>query len=177
MATSATDSVSKKEDESARARSKWRWTDGHGRKSARKLEGGTRERGSPLFIGEWRGRNFRAKIIRGERGRENGRASEGHGRLTRCRRRSSGGAWPHFCLKLRKGTEKEGRKDVVKIYRAREGEGREGSPMANATKGRKGGREGGRHFPQKIKQISFLMGLDVGGGDNRASLAAWNKTP
>ena len=43
MATSATDSVSKKEDESARARSKWRWTDGHGRKSARKLEGGTRE--------------------------------------------------------------------------------------------------------------------------------------
>ena len=76
MATSATDSVSKKEDESAHARSKWRWTDGHGRKSARKLEGGTRERGSPLFIGEWRGRNFRAKIIRGERGRENGRASD-----------------------------------------------------------------------------------------------------
>ena len=50
--------------------------------------------------------------------------------------------------------------------------------MANATKGRKGGREGGRHFPQKIKQISFFMGLDVGGGgDNRAcKLAAWNKT-
>ena len=48
--------------------------------------------------------------------------------------------------------------------------------MANATKGREG-KERGRHFPQKIKQISFLMGLDVGGGDNRASLAAWNKTP
>ena len=176
MATSATDSVSKKEDESARARSKWRWTDGHGRKSARKLEGGTRE-GEPTFHRgmerkELSGQNYQGR----EGGRENGRAGERHGRLTRWRRRSSGGAWPHFCLKLRKGTEKEGRKDVVKIYRAREGEGREGSPMANATKGREG-KERGRHFPQKIKQISFLMGLDAGGGDNRASLAAWNKTP
>ena len=53
--------------------------------------GGGREGGSPLFIGEWRGRNFRAKIIRGGSERDGGtegerewaseRSSERQGRL------------------------------------------------------------------------------------------------
>ena len=78
MATSATDSVSKKEDESARARSKWRWTDGHGRKSARKLEGGTRE-GEPTFHRgmerkELSGQNYQGREKEGEWA--SGRASD-----------------------------------------------------------------------------------------------------
>ena len=158
MATSATDSVSKKEDESARARSKWRWTDGHGRKSARKLEGGTRER-EPTFH-----RGMERKELSGQnyQGRERERewASERHGRLTRWRRRSSGGAWPHFCLKLRKGTEKEGRKEGRRKDLSRKGGRREGGREAQwqmqPKEGR--GRKGADIFHRKLSRYRSSWG-------------------
>ena len=157
MATSATDSVSKKEDESARARSKWRWTDGHGRKSARKLEGGTRERGSPLFIGEWRGRNFRAKIIRGERERMGERATwETDSLAASVERRSVAAFLPEIAERDRKGRKEGRRKDLSRKGRRREG-GREAQWQMQPKEGREEGK-GADIFHRKLSRYRSSWG-------------------
>ena len=69
------------------------------------------ERGSPLFIGEWRGRNFRAKIIRGEReGERMGERAtwETDSLAASVERRSAAAFLPEIAERDRKG-RKEGR--------------------------------------------------------------------
>ena len=163
MATSATDSASKKEDENARERA----VSGDGRtdtvESRPESWKGEQEREPTFHRGmerkELSGQNYQGR--KRERRRDGGRERMGEREIERATRetrwrRRSGGACPHFCLKLRKGTEKEGRKDVVKIYRARE-KGRREKPNGKCNQ-RKGGGEGADIFHRKLSRYRSSWG-------------------